>query len=142
REGIVRHPLVQGAEQVRAFPGYDGIGHGGRRPASSYWRISSSTSVRLSRNERREKMTSMYLRIGWADAPFSSTPKDGRRHSTGAMLTSTRENSSLRKNFLAANTSVLAIRLSCRTLRSWFCCFLSVTRWIWSAAVYRSFSIR
>src|ERR1700733_508572 len=83
RFAAVGYPFVQRAQQVGA-PWFQ-------------WRISFSASVRHARKVERANMAFMYLMMGCACAG-SSMPYTRRRHKIGAMLASTSENSSLKKN--------------------------------------------
>src|SRR5579883_520154 len=123
----VGDPFVQGAQQIR--------------PSRLQWRISRSGGVSDRRNAGRAKMAFMYFTIGWACAG-SSMPKCPRRQRIGAMLASTSENSSLRKNGFALNTSALAQIASHSTLRLWAAVLLVGSASMSRASPYQSRSMR
>src|ERR1700678_354541 len=127
RFAAVGYPLMQSAQQVGA-PRFQ-------------WRISLSASVRQARKVERANMAFMYFVMGCACAG-SSMPYTRRRHKIGAMLASTSENSSLKKNGLALKTSALAQIASPNTLRLCSAVLLAGSSSMSCARAYQSRSTR
>ena len=97
-EVVIDEPVVDGPDEIGPAGGHD--------------RISFSVSDRLRTKDSRRKRRFAYVFTAFAAVPVTSTPSDGRRHSSGPIEASTSVNSSLRKKGFAAKTAAVDARPS------------------------------